>query len=113
MSLNELLRQSIKSWHGIRLDQPDWSSWSRSLAFSAELPKEKLRIHLIWNAFWESLDFELPVQPGGVWRRWIDTSLECPCDIVPWQAAPAYGSSLYTAAARSVVVLYARTIDRC
>ena len=44
--------------------------------------------HLILNAFWEPLEFELP-PTGGPWRRWIDTSLPAPEDIVEWQKAPA------------------------
>ena len=49
-------------------------------------------MYLILNAYWEPLEFELPaVGDGGgePWRRWIDTSLESPQDIVPWQEAPS------------------------
>jgi isoamylase len=49
-----------------------------------------LAFHLIANSYWESLDFELPKLPDGSdapWRRWIDTSLETPSDIVEWSAA--------------------------
>ena len=41
------------------------------------------------------------------WRRWIDTSLPSPEDIVEWQKAPASPGSTYRAGPRSVVVLYA------
>ena len=40
-------------------------------------------LHLIFNAYWEPLDFELPPPaptPRG-WRRVIDTSLASPDDI--------------------------------
>ena len=40
-------------------------------------------------------------------RRWIDTSLDPPHDIVPWQEAPAIPADPYRAGARSVVVLFA------
>ena len=34
------------------------------------------QFHLILNAYWEPLEFELPARDGrGPWRRWIDTSL--------------------------------------
>ena len=33
---------------------------SHSLAFSAELQKERVLFHMILNAYWEPLDFELP-----------------------------------------------------
>jgi glycogen operon protein len=108
-SLNQLLRESIKVWHGVRLNQPDWNSWSRSLAFSFELKNEKQLLHLILNAYWEPLEFELPPvsEQGGVWRRWIDTSLESPHDIVAWPTSPPFNGRTYLAGPRSVVVLYA------
>jgi glycogen operon protein len=60
---------------------------------------------LILNAYWEPLEFELPTLNGDTWRRWIDTGLESPDDIVPWQtAAPVAGAS-YRAEGRSVVLL--------
>jgi isoamylase len=109
-SLNQLLRESNKAWHGIKLYQPDWSNWSHSVAFSAELKKEQQLLHLILNAHWEPLEFELPRvgdEDGGPWRRWIDTSLDSPHDIVEWQSAPPFVNPTYPAAPRSVVVLYA------
>jgi len=60
------------------------------------------------NAYWEPLDFELPAPEGGkTWRRWIDTSLDSPNDIVAWQDAPAHTGRSYHAAPRSVVMLWA------
>ena len=109
-TLNQLLRESNKAWHGVKLNQPDWSNWSHSVALSAELKKEKQILHLILNAYWEPLDFELPpvsVEGGGPWRRWIDTALDPPHDIVPWQAAAPFTGQTYRAAEHSVVVLYA------
>jgi isoamylase len=65
-------------------------------------------LYLILNAYWAPLDFELP--PTGAathsWRRWIDTSLESPHDIVDWQTAPAIPGLSYRAQARSVVWLF-------
>ncbi len=114
MSLNQLISGANKAWHGTRLNQPDWSEHSRSVAFTVELRPEKLLIHLIFNAYWEPVDFELP--PAGnaganPWRRWIDTALDSPNDIVPWrEASPGPGLS-YRATARSVVALYAPISD--
>jgi glycogen operon protein len=110
ISLNQLIRQAKTSWHGVKLNQPDWSSSSRSVAFTAELKKEKLMFHLILNVYWEALNFELPpVRNGGVnpWRRWIDTALDSPQDIVAWQDSPSITGSIYRAEPRSVVVLFA------
>jgi glycogen operon protein len=59
------------------------------------------------NAYWESLEFELPqLKDNQSWRRWIDTSLVSPDDITPWQAAPAFAGKTYPANAHSVVVLW-------
>jgi isoamylase len=111
LSLNQLLRTAKKAWHGVKLGHPDWGDSSHSLAFSVEAPKEKLLFHVILNAYWEPLDFELP-QAGGrsqeAWRRWIDTSLDSPQDIVEWQSAPPVPGRTYRAEPRSVVVLFAR-----
>ena len=90
VSLDRMIREANKAWHGVKLDQPDWGDHSRSLAFEAELEREGLRVYLILNAYWEPLEFELPPtgDGGAGWRRWIDTALESPQDIVPWQTRP-------------------------
>jgi glycogen operon protein len=44
---------------------------------------------------------------GGPWRRWIDTSLPSPQDIVEWQTAPPVTGATYRAGPRSVVALSA------
>jgi glycogen operon protein len=109
INLTDLIRHSKHEWHGVKLGQPDWSPDSRSLAFGAQLPGQGLHLHLILNAYWEPLVFELPRINGreGAWGRWIDTALEPPGEIVPWQfASPVPGES-YKAEARSVVVLCA------
>jgi glycogen operon protein len=78
------------------------------LAFGAELPRQGLRLHLILNAYWEPLDFELPaISDGKPWRRWIDTMLDPPQDIVDWTIAPPVLGESYRAGPRSVVALYA------
>jgi glycogen operon protein len=108
LSLVEWLRESKHAWHGVRLFQPDWSPSSHALAFGAELARENLQLHLILNAYWEPLDFELPhLSIGESWRRWIDTSLESPHDISDWQDAEAVSGFTYRAAPRSTAVLVA------
>jgi glycogen operon protein len=114
-SLIRLVHEANKAWHGVKLDQPDWSDHSHSLALSAEIRQEGLLVYLILNAYWESLGFELPLLQNGAnkkWRRWIDTYLDSPEDIVEWKAAPAVGGHVYTAGPRSVVVLYIREENR-
>ena len=108
VSLDQVLRDARRAWHGVKLHQPDWRDSSHSLALTAEVPGRRLLVHVILNAYSEPLGFELP-SPGEAareaWRRWIDTSLEAPHDIVPWQAAPPVAGNTYRAQSRSVVVL--------
>jgi isoamylase len=108
--LNQLLREANKQWHGVRLNDPDWRECSHSVAFGTELKNDRLLLHLILNAYWEPLEFELPPDErgnGNVWRRWIDTGLDSPNDIAEWQAAPLIPGHSYRAEPRSVVLLYA------
>ncbi len=106
-SLSLLLKAAHITWHGVKLHQPDWSDSSHSVAFTAEVTKDELLLHVILNAYWEPLDFELPpVKKGYSWRRWIDTALDPPSDIVEWQTAPPVPDQTYRAEARSVVMLF-------
>jgi glycogen operon protein len=109
VSLIDLIRHARKAWHGVKLNHPDWSDDSHSLALATEVRREGLSVYLILNAYWEPLEFELPpVGDGGAsaWRRWIDTALDSPLDIVPWETAPSLSGDSYRAGARSVVVLF-------
>jgi glycogen operon protein len=107
-SLTELLEQANKAWHGVKLFQPDWGDSSHSVALGAELGKEGLMFHFILNAYWEPLEFELPRLEGrSFWRRWIDTGLDSPQDVVPWQTAPAVPGNTYRVGPRTVAMLIA------
>ena len=108
MALTQLISYGIKGWHGVRLGQPDWSDDSHSIALSVELPEENLLFYLISNAYWEELEFELPViaDDRTSWHRWIDTYLDSPQDIVEWQTAPVILDRTYRVESRSVVVLW-------
>ena len=114
LSLNQLLREARRTWHGVRLGEPDWSVQSHSLAYSVACRNQNLHLYLILNAYWESLEFELPSMSddNDFWRRWIDTSLDSPDDIAEWRTAPAVKSRAYLAGPRSVVGLFARVDDR-
>jgi glycogen operon protein len=109
LSLNQLLRGVKLAWHGVKLNQPDWGESSHSIAFTLEISQEKLLFHTIFNAYWQALDFELPrLNNAGenAWRRWIDTSLDSPRDIVEWETAGPVPSEVYRAESRSAVVLF-------
>lgn len=106
VSLTTLLQQANKAWHGVKTLQPDWGDDSHAVALEGELREEEIRFYVILNAFWEALDFELPsLENGGSWRRWIDTGLESPNDILPWQTAPTLAANTYRSQPRSVVML--------
>jgi isoamylase len=108
-TLNELLRRAQTGWHGVKLNRQDWGDESHCLAFHAEMKKEKLMIYMIFNAYWEPVDFELPPRPAGKaysWRRWIDTFLDSPRDIVEWDSSPAISGPAYRAGPRSTAVLF-------
>jgi glycogen operon protein len=109
VSLSQFLREANQAWHGVKLNLPDWSAGSHSLAITAELKNEGLLLHVILNAYWEALDFELPTVRAGAktWRRWIDTALDSPRDICEWNTAVPVQGGTYRAGARSVVVLIA------
>src|SRR5215831_3510708 len=114
MSLNQLINRATKAWHGVKLGQPDWGEQSHSFGLFTELLKEGLFVHLILNAYWEALDFELPPLPypeSMAWRCWIDTSLASPDDIVPLETAPAVTGARYRAGPRSVVMLVEKLPD--
>ena len=97
------LRESSKSWHGVKLNQPDWSHSSHSIALNAEIVKNTVFMHWILNAWQEPPDFELPADCGR-WSRWIDTRLEPP-EGVTWEEERPVLNRSYRAAPHSVVVL--------
>lgn len=109
LSLNQLLQESHRVWHGVKLGAPDWSFDSHSLACGVACLSDTLFVYTILNAYWEPLEFELPPvsQAAGPWRRLLDTSLDPPEDIVDWQGAPKIATPTYRAQPRSVVVLRA------
>jgi len=110
VSLSQLIAQADLMWHGVRRNQPDWGRSSHSLAFSVRYAKESVLMHVILNAYWEPLSFELPTAADGVgspWRRWVDTFLDSPDDIVEWERAPAIGGTSYRVEPRSMVLLIA------
>ena len=109
-SLEQLIFESKKTWHGVKVGQPDWSQWSHTLALEAEITNQRLAVYFAFNSYWESLEFELPSldnQGGSPWCRWIDTGLDSPADIVEWYVAEPVPGGTYTLAPRSVVVLFA------
>ncbi|MGA0337448.1 MAG: glycogen debranching protein [Vulcanococcus sp.] len=78
----------IRQWHGPKLGQPDWASWSHTLAWSLN---DRQRGPLIWcgmNAYCEDLSFEVPKVNHG-WRQVINTAEAdaAPADPQAWNGA--------------------------
>ncbi|MBX9685691.1 MAG: glycogen debranching protein GlgX [Candidatus Obscuribacterales bacterium] len=91
-------------WHGVQLNCPDWSNTSHSLAFSLLNPSSDERLHVILNAFWKPLIFELPpLPPEKHWHRIIDTALKN----TELQAVTEHVLPNYQVLDRSCVVLIA------
>jgi len=107
MSLNQFLEHAQILWHGVELNRPDWGDDSRSLAFTVQREGTGRIFHVLLNAFWEPLTFELPgsLLGGNGWRRLVDTSLPSPSDIFDGHSAPAVLDSTYTVQPYSVVIL--------
>ncbi len=108
-TLLQLLKQARLRWHGVKLNEPDWGQHSHSLAFSAQ--GRRGFFHLLFNAYWEPLEFELPPVPGGPqagWRRVIDTALESPEDFCGQAEAPLLERNTLLVQSRSVVLLVAQ-----
>lgn len=70
----------------------------------------RVGFHAILNTYWGPLEFEPPSVADGIhapWRRWIDTFLDFPHDIVECEAAPRVPGHRDRVEPRSVVVLLA------
>jgi glycogen operon protein len=106
MSLNQLLGKGIIKWHGTKLNQPDWSPHSHSIAFTVQSLSGAIMMHFMLNAYHDSLEFELPkIKDIPRWDRWIDTALESPNDICDWKNMVMVTSGEYAVQSRSVVIL--------
>jgi len=114
LSLNQLLRQVRIQWHGVKLNAPDWGDDSHCIALTARSLENRYMLHLMMNAYWEELEFEIPRVPeleGRTWKRWIDTSRRGPDDISLWEAADVVREAVYPVQPRSLVILFARIKD--
>ena len=61
-------------WHGTKLDSPDWSSWSHTVAFSINKDNTSPLVWIGLNAYSKSIDFPLPKCKYN-WLKVIDTSM--------------------------------------
>ncbi|HEV7603402.1 MAG TPA: alpha-amylase family glycosyl hydrolase, partial [Candidatus Limnocylindrales bacterium] len=108
-NLLDLLASASLRWSGVTLGEPDLADSSRSVALTIEA--ENGALHLIFNAYWEALEFELPTLDPGLdgWRRIVDTSQDAPGDLAStFVEASLVDTASYRAEARSIAILAAR-----
>ena len=94
------------TWHGIQLGEPDWSDDCNTLAFTLCHPEAGEHLHVMLNAYWEPLTFELPpLEKAECWHRIVDTSLSLPETFCELDAALPLEGKEYRLEARSCAVL--------
>ena len=104
----DLLEADEPELHGVRLGQPDLGPDSHSIAMTFRADDQAA--HVILNAYWDSLDFDLPDPGDGrAWRAVVDTSRPSPDDLVLEPRDIVGADGRYRAGPRSVVVLIAGT----
>jgi isoamylase len=100
------------AWHGVRLEEPPWreDGPGRLLRFTlAGLERDEEDLHVILNMSDEAVDAALPPIPGRRWHVALDTARPPPADILARAEQRPHAAMSCPAAARSVVVLEART----
>ena len=73
------------SWHGFKVNRPDWSESSKSLAvhYAANPKTSDCDLYLMFNADASGHSFALPkLPPMKMWYRVLNTSYESPDDIL-------------------------------
>ena len=94
------------TWHGVRLAQPEWDDNSHAIAYELFNAQSAEHVHVMLNAYWEPLVFELPTTATGrTWRRLVDTARASPQDFCDPPVPLAAGEPKYTCQSRSSVVL--------
>jgi isoamylase len=109
ITLEEYLSKAHIEWHGMELGKPDWSNDSHSVAFTLHSFVSSQVRYIAINAYWKSLEFELPPVAGGAhagWIRLIDTSLPSPDDILEEATGVPVETPKYLVNSRSIVMLH-------
>jgi glycogen operon protein len=107
-SVNERGLKDV-SWHGTKLNCPGWDdTGARSLAMTLAGFSGDCDLHVMFNMFWNSLDFELPVVSARRWCLSVDTAQPSPHDIVEPGSEPDVFGNTHRVEAQSLVVLVNR-----
>jgi glycogen operon protein len=96
------------TWHGIELNKPDWSKNSHSLAFTLYHPVARETVHVMVNAFWDTLKFQIPALKEQKWYKVIDTSVEAPNDFCKPGGGQKLDRKVVKVKDRSIMLLMAK-----
>jgi isoamylase len=97
------------TWHGVQLNQPDWSGDSHSLAYELTNVLKGEHLLVLLNAYWEPLVFELPKLAGKQrWQRVVDTARNAPDDFSDPSQALNNGDKTAVVQSRSAIILTAK-----
>ncbi len=100
--------QMAITWHGTQLYSPDWGDSARTLAFSLGHPEGGDYLHVMLNAYWEPLAFELPpLKKGERWSRIVDTALPSPHDYCDKGKHQVINGDEYWVSGHAAVILLA------
>jgi glycogen operon protein len=110
---NPELYSKFIEWHGVKLNQPDWSYFSHSLAFTinglskiTSIKNYDRRFYFAINAFNGTLEFEAPqARPKTRWRLKADTFGEAGKDIFEDGDMPFVADKKIKVRPRSIVIL--------
>jgi isoamylase len=100
------------TWHGVSLNQPDFSYYSKSLAFmisgldfvNSDVPPDN-DIYVALNFYDSELKFELPKLLNKNWFRVIDTFFDSPNDFLDF---PQKTQDYYIVKPKSIIVLVSK-----
>jgi isoamylase len=101
-TLAQVLREDSFTWHGLRLNQPDWSPEARCLAVTITSPHGSHATHILFNTSPDEQTFELPAL---AWFCALDTNWAPPDDQAGRSPQRKITDGSYATAPRSVVVL--------
>ena len=104
------------TWHGVKVGNPDWADYSRTLAFmlcGKHAKRGKVKdnsIYVVMNMYWEKLSFELPQLPlAEKWHMFVNTGFNPPRDIWEPGTEPILeNQNSIMVSDRSVVILVAK-----
>ncbi len=98
------------TWHGIRLNEPQWADpSSRVLACTlSRVEPEEEDLHIILNMSEDNLSMHLPKLQGRAWHLAVDTARSMPEDVIEREKQQPVPRKTVQVSSRSVVVCESR-----